>query len=302
MFHVLARFHAGDQRRAVLEAVTYLESVQKTRVERVLERFDGGRRPDIDDLKVLDKSYSESHPMQWARFQSEARECRGGVIKGNERSVVRPEEHGDFAAGESVQMDALWRNLLPTVAADNRYAGLLRCVVDRVRHVLGCIPGDHQVTVSVLSLRVFYAKLGVPGPLSPAVVGDIIGGHIHEGPTGRVRAIPGTVEHYRGDVHPMLGPADFATNGTPRQSGKRNAELGAIEKQLWAGLGACVRRSVSTPSGDVQLSFLSATGGAEEWVCWAVEKRKGILEPTPPTCPPGRRWAVEQAREWADAF
>jgi hypothetical protein len=177
-------------------------------------------------------------------------------------------------------------------AEDCRYFALFESLLGRVARVLDRLGGRHVVELHVANRGLFEPVLGVVAKLhirhlvQPAE-------RAGESVAGRVRLIPAVAACFDESVEGGLVLADFLVNYARRKLRHERNPLEAIEGRLAARFGLPVT------SGEPRASHLAATGVAAAFLESTRDPVVGQVQ-APSWSGRRRRWACEQARQWAE--
>lgn len=195
-------------------------------------------------------------------------------------------------AGESVRGEAHPREGRPRQDDSARYIAVLETLVERVVDILAGFEGEHLVFLHVLNRDILDPLLGRFVPLHVRHLSELIG-RISASTGHQVRVRPEATPRFDASAHAALVLADFASNRARWHVGRPSVPLEEMEHRIGAQVGLPVRWG--TPG----LSHLAATG----WPRRVVDAHRAAPQPSPGEAPDGtKRWAREQALEWAAAL
>jgi hypothetical protein len=276
-------------------AVERLRSSRPRELAQALDRFAHDRLPAFDILHALDLCLRVEAPDLHGRLQDHVRHATALVSRAA-RGVEKlaPASGRGFAAatllvGESCRGDAATGGAAGDFTTD-RYFGALDCLLERTIDVVSRLGGAHSVRLRVLTRDVWDPARRQWRPLDV----DHVRAAIARLPAsaGAVQlCVDGVPPRYTRDVESPLVLADFLAN-RGRWFLRRRASLARVEARL-ASSGA-----VRVRSGRPPLSHLAATGWAQTHVR-AAREAPGKRGPLPPLPRRIKRWAREQAEEWA---
>jgi hypothetical protein len=271
-------------------AVETLEREDAPRVGRVLDALRRGERPDFDDLRKLDGLLKASGRAMHRKLQDYARQATAWILAVIGRLAPTSNVHllaATVLSGESIPGDAIPPGAEGDRADAERYFTLLQCLLGRTCDVLSRLPGPHEVAVHVANRPVDSTRGRVQFDLS----------HLREmirlaTPPGltSVRLHAASTPDFDASVDPRIVLADFVANGARRRM-RESYALRTLEAQLDAVTVGPVH------SGEPPLSHVAASGWAREHIEAA---RRDSTTPPPP--PEAKRWARDQATEWAKAL
>ncbi len=283
--------------RAATEAVEFVNAFAPAELQAVRARLEAGEEP---------KAYRAHLDQWWARVCSGRRACVAPLEQQVQLPIVALQrlfeplaarcEPGErppvtvFAAGEVVTGDAA--DQAGTLAVGDRYLNLLAVLAQRAAAAVSLHGGRHQVDLHVLERDVRYAQLGVMRPLKPAALSTVVGAIRPVLPEG-VTVAAYEVVPFRGNVSPRFVLADFVANRMRRALRRTQEALSQVEGRCSAECGLDLRRFSAR-------SHLAASGEAYRLVATGApdaSTAKALL----PVTPVRRRWACEQAWEWAVA-
>jgi hypothetical protein len=227
-----------------------------------------------------------------------AREAGAALKRALEKLASTAEQAGfpDGAmlvlAGELQNGDALFPETPYQPHAD-RYLNLLRVLLQRAASLVSVLPGSHHIVPSVLGRDVFYRDVRGTGFLSDRALNALTGSLQPMVPANVTFGLAG-VSRYQGDLPVELVIADLLANRLRPVLVGRSRPLREVEN-------ACRGRCGITPRLRSQSrSALAASGEAFTLVNTGLAP--GWRAPELLPCRPGRRrWACEQAWEWAGA-
>ena len=239
-----------------------------------------GAWPQYEDLKALDshlRARARREHSRWARRRTEVHAAIGAVLEGLVAASTVPRA-AVITCSESSPADA-------AANSKERYLPLLQHALERAMWVAGLHEGEHEIRIHALSRHVVDPTIGQKIFLSKRHLGHSINS---VAPVQRVRAIVHEVVDFRDGVHPGLFCADFICNrARPRLESSLRSLLD-VETDVATATRAPVRTK--------ERSHLAASGAARAYLRAAKADR---AMPTPLGVDM-KRWAQEQAREWAE--
>jgi hypothetical protein len=269
----------------VEQAVAEWQAREPARLNGVAGQIKAGRKPSVADLAVLGDGLRRARPQLAAALQDVAREGWRAMNLVAERLVASKSSDGHpltafLAASETTLGDA------GATAAD-RYFGLLRALTERAAAVIARHPGQHRLGLYVQQLDVFDTRLGIALRLTPQRVGEAINQLRALHPKVRLTVLE--TSDFGPNVTVEYVLADFLANRSRRHLSDFQGALDYVEDRVGEYFGAPLR------SGHPVRSHLSASGEAFASVLAAAAGRKRHL----PWQGARRRWACEQANQWA---
>ena len=272
---------------AAREAMARMASKEAERLAALVAAFGAGKRLDISSLDVLRRLLLREWPKLARELETGTRQAWALVRDAARKLLVGPgSEAWLVSASETGLGDA-------GTTTDERYFGALEALLERVHAVLQLRGGDHKVAVRVLARDVFDLRIRHDVRLMPQHVGEVIWRLMSDGPSV-VRLLCEEVADYDANVGIAFVFSDFFANRARRTLRDESRPLDSAERELAADLG------VSPRSGDPSRSHLAATGDALRFLRGLVQTGGATAREQLPWTLPRRRWAVEQAWEWAD--
>lgn len=273
--------------------VETLEREHAVLVRGVLDDLRRRKRPSYGDIKALDHALKTVDPTIHRTLDDYARRATSWILALIAR-LTNPQDADLLAAtvlsGEGTRGDAIPPNAKGRAADTARYFTLLQCLLGRTYDLLGRVPGHHEVAVHVANR-----------PIVDPHRGNMLFNRTHlrelirqTAPPGaaRVRLHAASTPDYGASVDARLVLADFVANRARRRV-SQSYGLRELEEHL-------ASITIGTlQSGEPRLSHVAASGWAREHI--EAARRDG---PAPPSPPRGhvKRWARDQATEWADAL
>jgi hypothetical protein len=279
---VSAEGREADFVRLAEEASAWLETRDAAGVALVLGALEEGREPRYEVLRRLTRLLLDERKRWSLRLDGRTREAWAYVRDAAMKIAGTAERPCAYlvACSETRKGDA-------GAGEDDRYFGHLEALLQRVRALLGRREGSHFVSVRVLGRSVTEPVVAAPRPLLMADVERVIQRSVSDG-GGAVRFRSEQVARFEATVGVHFVLADFFANQARRVLGDPAVGLAEAERSLVAELGAPAR------SGSPPRPHVAATGDAQRFLLAAPGDRV-VLE-AGAGC---RRWAVEQALEWA---
>jgi hypothetical protein len=270
---------------AAREAVARLAELDAPGVAHLREALERGSKPDFPRVRELSRHLREAHPAL-------ARRLRGGADHAWAQIRNVAEQLAGAAASAFLTAAAETQTGDAGDDADSRYFAALEALLERVASLLRRMDGQHRVGVRALARDVVDPSIRRRMRLMPQHLGKVIQ-KFPSDEEGTVRLIPEYVVNYDESVDVPFVLADFFANRSRRALRQDSRDLAGVEAELAADLGVGVR------SGQPGRSHLAATGECLEWLRASTGTERPSKEPLD-WVSPRRRWAVEQAVEWAD--
>ncbi len=272
----------GDFVRLAEEASAWLETQDPGGVADVLLALEEGREPRYAVLKRLTQLLLREKKRWSLRLEGRTREAWAYVREAASKIAGTGERPCAYlvACSETRKGDA-------GAGEDDRYFTHLEALLQRVRALLGRREGRHFVSVRVLGRSVTEPVVSAPRPLLMADVERVIQRSVSDG-GGAVRFRSEQVARFEATVGVHFVLADFFANQARRVLGDPAVGLAEAERSLVAQLGAPAR------SGSPPRPHVAATGDAQRFLLASPGERVALEAGAG-----RRRWAVEQALEWA---
>ncbi len=272
-------------------AVETLERENAPLVSQVLDALRRDERPKFADLKTLDELLKDRDPVMHHKLEDYARQATAWILGVIGRLATPPDIDllaATVLSGESALGEASPGETTGVDAATARYLTVLLCLLGRTCDFLSRLPGPHEVAVHVATRGIVDPKLGrqsfdlthLREMIRQAMPPGTMGVHLHAASTPEF--------DWGADARIVL--ADFVANQVRYRVGGSCA-LRKLEKRL-----ASVAVG-SLQSGAPRLSHVAASGWAREHI--EAARRDA---PAPPAPRDVKRWARDQATEWADAL
>lgn len=266
----------------VSAALDLLIAREPGRTARVLRALYNGKQPLYDDLRALDRTLEEANLATPVSSRVWPRVC--AAIARLMRWLAVPDGSGLPAVLVFFSSDSKPGDFHPPGDGTDRYLCLLEALLARVAESLARLPGAHEVFPKVALRHVEDPFVGRPVPLHAT---RHLGPMCHRASTcagNRVRLIPYEVSRFGDTVDTGYVLADFAANAVFRRVGDR--ALAALEAAI------CQALRVMPRSGSPERTHCQASGSA-----WSL--RLALEQGRATGATHMRRWAREQALEWA---
>lgn len=272
----------ADFVRIAEEVSGWLEGQDPGGVESVLAALEARREPKYDLLEGLSRRLRREKPQWIARLDGRTREAWAYVREAAVKTAGPPDRPCAYlvTCSETKKGDGGARE-------DYRYFRHLEVLFLRVRALLAAREGRHFVSVRVLGRHIFEPRVSASRPLLMQDVERVIQASVSDN-QGLVRFRAEQVARFEATVGVHFVLADFIANQARRVLGDPAVRLADAERRLVSHLGPPAR------SGSPSRPHLAATGAAQQYLLEPPENR-GSLEAGAGR----RRWAVEQALEWA---
>jgi hypothetical protein len=247
-------------------------------------------RPTVDVLRPLSAILREHTPLVHERLRHHANQ--GWAAVGRLLAALAAQNtdraYPDVAlvtASETELGDAIEEG-----STGDRYLAVLEPLLERTARLLERRDGAHELVLRASRRDVFDSRLATRGALAPPHLAALA----REASTSRVRVVVGGVERFDVHVDPGYVLADFAANHARRTLLVPTRPVRLAEQKL------ADRLVVSVRSGTTALSHLAASGASRALINAAADLQDRPERVLPATLP-RRRWACEQAWEWAEA-
>jgi hypothetical protein len=267
------------------QAVERLRALDGKRLEAALGRLRGGEMPSWSDLRSLDATLRAQDPILHRRLEACLRRVHV-ALRDLLATLQTPAAAGAdplpsalvVACGEYRDGDGIPADAGADPRGSRRFDTLLAGLLERVRDTLIHAGGRHQVWLDVLSRPYVDPFLGarVRAQFHERHLGTIVSRLGANRESDPVRLVPRQVAFYDGGVDPLLVLADFVANRARFVLRPLDRDLASAERGLGEKLTARVR------AGLPPLPTLAAVAGSD-------------------SDDDSRRWAREQADEWAQA-
>jgi len=260
---------------------------------KVVEQIAEGSEPPLEAVKDLDRELRHGEPSVHRALDDRVRHAASLIVR-----VIRALGRVDSRSGTDVAVAVVvaaepYRSpVTPSGAEEDRetvrYLELLECFLERTADVLGHLGGPHHVWLNVLNRPIRDPILGVRTVLFVRHVHEVAR-RVIETRGDLVRLVVEAVPPFDDRAHAALVLADFIANRSRQPLAGATTTLAEVERQLTTRVGAALR------SGTPQVSHLAASGIVRDHLNAA---RAG--NPPPPLASSEtKRWAREQAAEWA---
>jgi hypothetical protein len=274
------------------------------KLDEALDELRSGRRPDVDTLKHLDAHLSQGDSDAVTIYWKlrEARRKLSASIARLVRQLARRDNAGliVFVASESERGDAGedWMAVSADASAEagegaptHRYLGLLGTLFERTATVVSLEGAQHTIVPCVLDKRMYEKRRLKPRDIHAAIKG-------YAATAVRVRFEDPQIAFYDRRVGGAYVLADFVANRGNHQTRREGKNLSRLHQDLHNVLGVVV----ASRQGRRRLSHVAASGVARSYI--AAVQRGDAAEARQLTKRLGgaRRWAREQATQWAEAM
>lgn len=273
-------------RRGVVDDLSYDAQVRDT-TKRAESKLREGTLPKIEDLKILERALNASPPEDrdaLIAIKGETQAILSSIIKDRIYPLVSEGKAIIIASSETCLGDALPKH------EGDRYLTLLAELLVRVVDLLTARGGEHEVRLNILRRNVYDAAVGFKTPLRNATVNEIL--HALSGNTTPCRHVRLCIEAicgYEQQTPATLILADFFANRVRRATMSMRSGL--------CGISNDVLRFTGLPLHDEANRTTIATSG--EGAALVERARAGDHSKTQIIGALPRRWACEQAEEWA---